>query len=233
MPNHVEIYETPIVIVPFECKIFWKNMKGLFQNIQNWTSRVFWSKNPLKIHERPVAVVSFDANYLEIHESPTLFNSSLGAGDRQAMGSFQLGLSETIRHVTEAFAEAKKETETLVLTGVTSATMSCARTQERDDNGAGIISVLPIGSFRGWGRISLLTSRQTERQSVTRRSFQSAAIWFLAGTISWDHIIIRAIIPLVVTFRSHRSQQMRTMRRKAAAILPEWSAWITVIICPY
>lgn len=108
MPNHVEIYETPIVIVPFECKIFWKNMKDLFQNIQNWTSRVFWSKNPLKIHERPVAVVSFDANYLEIHESPTLFNSSLGAGDRQAMGSFQLGLSETIRHVTEAFAEAKK-----------------------------------------------------------------------------------------------------------------------------
>jgi hypothetical protein len=47
------------------------------------------------------------------------------------MGSFQLG--ETIRHVTEAFAKAKKETETLVLTGVTSATMSCARTQERDD----------------------------------------------------------------------------------------------------
>jgi hypothetical protein len=118
--------------------------------------------------------VSFDANYLEIHESPTLFNSSLGAGDRQAMGSFQLGLSETIRHVTEAFAEAKKKTETLVLTGVTSATMSCARTQERDDNGAGIISVLPIGSFRGG--ISLLRSRQTERQSVTRRSFQSAAI---------------------------------------------------------
>jgi len=58
--------------------------------------------------------------------------------------SFQLG--ETIRHVTEAFAKAKKETETLVLTGVTSATDT---TRERDDNGAGIISVLPIGSLRG------------------------------------------------------------------------------------
>lgn len=56
--------------------------------------------------------------------------------------SFQLG--EAIRHVTEAFAKAKKRKQKpLVLTVVSSATMSCARTPERDDNGAGIISVLP------------------------------------------------------------------------------------------
>ena len=79
---------------------------------------------------------------------------------------FQLG--GTTGPVTGAFAKSKGKQKPFVPAGVTSAITSRARDRE-GDNGARIIPAL--SSLVETQGISLLRSRQTERQSVTRVQF--------------------------------------------------------------
>lgn len=164
------------------CTILWKYMKGQLRNIQNWTSRLFsdakilwrsgntWKAYSLQFkprHRRQTGRWSGWKYSLYVHSTykHNIFIPLATANIACAapVRSSSARPSDTSRKLSQ---RQKKETETLVLTGVTSATMSCARTRERDDNGARIISVLPIGSFRGHQSAEIATNREAISHSA-------------------------------------------------------------------
>jgi hypothetical protein len=93
--------------------------------------------------------------------------------------------------------------------------MSCARTPERDDNGAGIISVLPpLVPSGGHQWDEMATNRQAIKSLCAA---QSAAIWFLAGTITQQ--LLQLFHLVVVTFKATDHDGWGQGDAKVAAVL--------------